>query len=90
MAMANPMFSVATLPLLVATAVLTPTTWPAAFTEGPPEFPELIAALVCRAGQQRESDRADATEKLPAGQGNQAVVGLRRGRDCGLRAGWWW
>ena len=33
-------------PPLAATAVLMPITWPAAFTSGPPELPELIAASV--------------------------------------------
>src|SRR6478672_2369109 len=39
------------LPLLpvVAIAELTPTTWPARSTNGPPELPGLIAASVCTA-----------------------------------------
>jgi hypothetical protein len=44
--MTNPMLDAATVPLLMATAVFTPTTSPAALTRGPPELPELMAASV--------------------------------------------
>ena len=44
--MTKPMFDAWRSPLLAATAVLMPTTWPAALTSGPPELPELIAASV--------------------------------------------
>jgi hypothetical protein len=43
---ANPTFSADACALLFATAVLSPTTWPAALTSGPPELPELIEASV--------------------------------------------
>ena len=42
----KPMFDACCWPLLAATAVLMPTTSPAALTSGPPELPELIAASV--------------------------------------------
>src|SRR4051794_11446809 len=44
--MANPMLFAVLVASPRATAVLMPTTWPAALTSGPPEFPEEIAASV--------------------------------------------
>jgi hypothetical protein len=46
-AMANPMPFAEFCRLDVATMVLIPITWPEAFTRGPPELPELMAASVC-------------------------------------------
>ena len=48
MAMANPMFWVGALPVVLeATAVFMPTTSAWALTSGPPELPGLMAASVC-------------------------------------------
>src|SRR5581483_2460028 len=74
MAMENPMFWASP-----ATAVLTPTTSPAAFTSGPPELPGLMAASVWRTCSSRspfsaviERLRADTMPRVTVGPPSRA------------------
>ena len=77
--MTKPMFEACCWSLLAATAVLIPTTSPAALTSGPPELPELIAASVWM----RPVERAALARCRSSGRAPRRCPGSRSARRRG-------